>query len=1173
MAELTDEGVNVLTTALNQLTSQIREMGSSIGRGSNAASGIGDAAQKSALTRATVKSTEEMKKVIAGLSKFKAITDSGIALTKEEKAEREALNKTLEGQTAAVEDSAKAYARTGTAIKDFATQLLNGRASVTTFIPGVLNSLSGFSKTYGTIIGGFAGGVGFMLEALKGFSEDAAKMGGFADLGAFKIGSIQQAKIMSGLGESFIKIIEQSQGGFKSFGNNSQESMEALSELSRGFRVGSNTLSSSMRTSLGPDLVKTMDKAMEATNSMGLSQEDQAAVMGSLTQSIGLTARSSDEARQAMVRQYKDTTESARILSNTFGVSAKDMLKAMEGFRKTSAGKTAALQGLDSEAANAAALIEQMGVKVDDETRARMATSIAQGDYNQARAMVDPNDQQAFALVEATLQKAMAGGGIKGAEGAARIAAGAQEQIPGLEAIFESRKGQQINAEYSSAGQRAGSAAAMMKLQARATAGDEDAKKELAKMAVTTESAGVLAQNKLTDALNSLRTTIIGLTAGFLVLLGPLGAILGAGGLGALATGGAFGKLLGGLGETIGKWGSKASGLISKIPGVGGIAETVGSKAGGLISKIPGVGGIAETVGSWGSKIGGAGSGVGEKIGGIGGKLAPLGDKLGSIAGKGMDTATSGMGKFGEMLGKLGDNKTLKGAGTLALLGGALILAAVGFRTFGEVTWEGMLKGTIALGGLIVLARGIGAASTSMLKGAAAIAILGASLLISAIGFKTFNEVETESLIKGAVALGVLGVAAVLLGKAAPQILLGSLAIAALGAAMWIAGKGFQTFNEVEPESLIKGAVALGVLGVAAVLLGKAAPQIGLGSLAIAALGAAMWIAGKGFQTFNGVDFEQLAKGALALVGFTAAIFALGAIMMSGVGALLFGAGLLAIVALGVAAAITGVALGIAAVGLGMFAGRLEEIAEIDGANLIAVGAGLAAIGFGMIAFTAGMIAGTAGGVISGIMSLFGAKSPLDRIKEFVPIADKIALLGQGIKNFGDGVLDLNQGMTGFDQNAFDNLKTIMQEFAIAGSSEEMRLTAEYLKSIGSSLTDMSEIETLPAAGIPALPGATIREPAAGIPALPGATIREPAADIQALPGATIREPAASIPAFDSSALAENISVDTASKNEPVLTLQMVEAALSYLSSIQNDMAAVRGNTKAHQSDTPVRLT
>ena len=1066
MAELTDEGVNALTTALNQLTSQIREMGSSIGRGSNAASGIGDAAQKSALTRATVKSTEEMKKVIAGLSKFKALTDSGIELTKEEKAEREALNKALEGQTAAVEDSAKAHARAGAAIKGFATQLLNGRYDVATFIPGVLNSLSGFSKTYGTIIGGFAAGVGFMLEALKGFSEDAVKMGGFADLGAFKIGSIQQAKIMSGLGESFIKIIEQSQGGFKSFGNNSQESMEALSELSRGFRVGSNTLSSSMRTSLGPDLVKTMDKAMEATNSMGLSQEDQAAVMGSLTQSIGLTARSSDEARQMMVRQYKDTTESARILSNTFGVSAKDMLKTMEAFRKTSAGKTAALQGLDSEAANAAALIEQMGIKVDDETKARMATSMAQGDYSQARAMINPNDDQAFTLVQATMEKAMAGGGIKGAAGAARIAAGAQEQIPGLEAIFESRKGLQINAEFSAAGQRAGSAAATMKLQQRAAAGDDDAKKELAKMGATTEAAGVTAQNKLTDALNSLRTTIIGLTAGVFVLLGPLAAILGAGGLGALATGGAFGKLLGGLGETIGKW---------------------GSKAGGLISKIPGVGGIAETVGSWGSKIGGAGSGVGATIGGIGGKLAPLGDKLGSIAGKGMDAATSGMGKFGEMLGKLGDNKTLKGAGTLALLGGALILAAVGFRTFGEVTWEGMLKGTIALGGLIVLARGIGAASTSMLKGAAAIAILGASLLISAIGFKTFNEVE--------------------------------------------------------PESLIKGAVALGILGVAAVLLGKAAPQIGLGSLAIAALGAAMWIAGKGFQTFNGVDFEQLAKGALALVGFTAAIFALGAIMMSGVGALLFGAGLLAIAALGVAAAITGVALGIAAVGLGMFAGRLKEIAAIDGANLIAVGAGLAAIGFGMIAFTAGMIAGTAGGVISGIMSLFGAKSPLDRIKEFVPIADKIALLGQGIKNFGDGVLDLNQGMTGFDQDAFDNLKTIMQEFAIAGSSEEMRLTAEYLKSIGSSLTDMSEIETLPAAGI------------------------------QALPGATIREPAASIPAFDSSALAENISVDTASKNEPVLTLQMVEAVLSYLSSIQNDMAAVRGNTKAYQSDTPVRLT
>ena len=185
-----------------------------------------------------------------------------------------------------------------------------------------------------------------------------------------------------------------------------------------------------------------------------------------------------------------------------------------------------------------------------------------------------------------------------------------------------------------------------------------------------------------------------------------MAAIVGlTGAFGAIALGGGIGAILGG-GKGLG--GALAEGL-------GGLL----SKGKGLLGKIPGM-----------DKLGGGANAAGGAL-----------SKLGGAAGNGMSA-------FGDFLGKLGDSKTVKGAGTLALLGGALALAAHGFKTFGEVKWEGMLKGTIALGGLIVLARGIGEATTSMLKGAAAIAILGGSLLISAIGFKTFNEVDWGSLVK-----------------------------------------------------------------------------------------------------------------------------------------------------------------------------------------------------------------------------------------------------------------------------------------------------------------------------------------------------------------------------------------------------------------------------------------
>ena len=1084
MADLSEESANNLQRAIEKLTDKMGDMGSSMGRGnSSPLPGRGKGKDKDAGSLPN----EELEKMKKRLKALNNELDAAGKLNDKDLKEREELIKKTKDLTDKVEKSADSYKDLERGLKNFGKGLLTGKGDAAQAFDGLSSTLSNSSSKIGNILGGFAGGVSFMLSALTSFADDARQLGGFADLGAFRVGSIKQAKLMSGLGESFIKAIELSQGGFKAFGRNSQESVEALSELSRGFRVGSGVISRSLSRNLGPELTKTMDRAQRATAEMGLSQEDQAAVMGSLSQTISLTAKSEADAQRMMVRQYEQTVTAARTLSNTFGVSSKEILKAMEEFRRTSGGQTSALLGLDQEAANVAALIDQMGVKVDAETRARMAASIVQGDIGQARAMAGGMDQQTFDSIERVIQSAQ---GREGGLGNARnLQEGARGEIGALEAQFEQRRRMQIDPEFAGAGQRAGAAAARMRLQQRAEAGDAEAKRQLEAQGTTTESGNITAMNKLTDALNSLRNVIIGLTAGVVALVGILPAVLGAGGIGAILSGGLGGKLLGGIGEKLG-------GVLSKVPGLGKLGAGGAAKAGG----------------------------------------SAVMDKMAGAVGGGLSS-------FGEMLGKLGDNKTVKGAGTIALLGAALAMAAHGFKTFGEVKWEGMLKGTIALGGLIAIARLVGEATTSMVKGAAGIAILGAALLVSAIGFKTFNEVNWDSLVKGAIAIGVLAVAAKMIGNMSTDLFKGALAIGVLGATMWVAGKGFAAFNEVNWDAVVKGALGMGILGIAAMALGKIAPQVLIGALAIAALGGAMWIAGKGFASFNEVDWGALLKGTVALGVLTAAVFALGAIMMSGVGAAVFVAGIAALVALGVAAAALGVGLGIASAGMKPFSEALKSISEIDGANLIAIGAGLAAMGLGMGVFALGMLAGTASGVITGIASLFGAKSPLDKVKEFVPMADKIALVGEGIKNFGEGVLSLNKGVSEFNKDAFDNLKTSMQEFAIAGSSEEMRLTAEYLKSIGESLGSISQIESLPStASLGSVsPTTTPGEVTAGITTLPeGST-----------PTATSA---------------------TAGNAQSAMSPEMVTSMMSYLSSIQNDIAAIRGNTKPAPSDAPVRL-
>jgi hypothetical protein len=828
---------------------------------------------------------------------------------------------------------------------------------------------------------------------------------------------------MSGLGDSFIKVIADSQGGFKAFGSSSQKATENLSDLARGLRLGSYSINSSLQKALGPEYVKKMNKAAASTAAMGLSQEDQASLMGTLSSTIALTAKNEVDAQQKLVKQYSETVDSARTLSNTFGTSAKEILKSIENFKKSTSGQAAELQGV-AGAADIKQALQAAGVSGSEEDLNRMALLMAKGQTGAASTYASPESMANFQAVAAATESARAKeGGLGKTE---NLAQGMMSQRSTFEEIGRQRGdlGAKGTEGLFDTGVAAATLAKKLELQSKAAAGDEAAKKELAKgMGTTTEAGNIQAMDQLTGALNSLRNVILGLMAGIVGLTGAFGALALGGGVGALMGGGT--GLVSKLGDVIGGALSKGGDLLGKIPGV--------DKLGGMFGK----------------------AGAGATSSAAGGVM----DKLSGAASKGMEG-------FGEMLGKLGESKTVKGAGTLALLGGALALAAVGFKTFNDVKWEGLLKGTVALGGLIVIARGIGEASTSMLKGAASIAILGGSLLISAIGFKTFNEVEWGSLIKGAAALGILGVAASLLGGMTANILIGALGIAALGAAMWVAGKGFASFNEVDWGSLIKGAVALGVFATAAVVLGGLIVPILLGSAAIAVLGGAL------------------------------AVFGLGAM--------------------------------VAAKAAQMFSEAIVNIGSIDGMNLVAIGAGLAAIGAGMIVFTAGMLIGTASSVLTGIMGLFGAKSPLERIMSFVPYADAISKVGEGIKGFGEGVLAISNNIGNIDSDALGNFKDQMLEFAKAGSSDEMRITAENLTSIGTAIAQIAQ------AGDIKLPN--LGDMSAGAVSGAGA---------------------------DGTNNAENTSM---------VTPEVIEQVLSYLSGMNSDLSAIRSNTKSSGFDAPVRL-
>lgn len=223
-----------------------------------------------------------------------------------------------------------------------------------------------------------------------------------------------------------------------------------------------------------------------------------------------------------------------------------------------------------------------------------------------------------------------------------------------------------------------------------------------------------------------------------------------------------------------------------------------------------------------------------------GGLLSGLGGKLGG--------AMSGMKNFG--------------IGLLAVAG-ALWVASKAFANFAEVKWEDVGKGIVALGGLVAMAMVLDKAKGNILGGALAIGAMGVVLWGVAQAFKTFSELDWESIGKGMASIAALGVIGAIAGTAAPLIISGAVALGAMGAALWLVGEAMQAVGEGF-EKMTSGIERLGQLDGGNLL--KIAAGIGALGLAMAAFGASQAVAGLGNLVSNFLSLgsdspvEQLIK-------------------------------------------------------------------------------------------------------------------------------------------------------------------------------------------------------------------------------------------------------------------------------------------------------------------------
>jgi hypothetical protein len=82
-----------------------------------------------------------------------------------------------------------------------------------------------------------------------------------------------------------------------------------------------------------------------------------------------------------------------------------------------------------------------------------------------------------------------------------------------------------------------------------------------------------------------------------------------------------------------------------------------------------------------------------------------------------------------EQFNKLDTKSMLRGAAAIAVLSGALFITAKAFQQFADVTWESVAQGLVAIGGLTVAAFALSKIKKPVIEGSIALAILGAALI------------------------------------------------------------------------------------------------------------------------------------------------------------------------------------------------------------------------------------------------------------------------------------------------------------------------------------------------------------------------------------------------------------------------------------------------------------
>lgn len=188
-------------------------------------------------------------------------------------------------------------------------------------------------------------------------------------------------------------------------------------------------------------------------------------------------------------------------------------------------------------------------------------------------------------------------------------------------------------------------------------------------------------------------------------------------------------------------------------------------------------------------------------------------EKMGNLSwgeiGRGLTTMAGSLAAVTVAMNLLPKGMMSKATGMVEV-GAALLIIGEAVRNMGEMSWEEIARGLVTLAGSMTILVVALNAMRGALPGAAAVLTVSAALAVFTPVIKTLGNMSWESIAKGLVALAgsftVLGVAGVALGPLTPAILGLSAAIAVLGVGCLAAGAGILAFSTGLSALAVSGA-------------------------------------------------------------------------------------------------------------------------------------------------------------------------------------------------------------------------------------------------------------------------------------------------------------------------------------------------------------------------------